>query len=92
LELQAEVDKFALLAPEHTPAEHDELHRWLFERVTFLHPESSATGRRYRLANDLAAKLWARLVQRRDESFTRQLLYRFYRLGQTDKLSLIAAV
>lgn len=92
LELQAEVDKFALLRALHQCADLPTLHHWLFERVTFLHPKESARGQRYRLANDLAARLWARLVERNDESFTRQLLYRFYRLGQTDKLSLISAV
>jgi hypothetical protein len=92
LELQAEVDKFALLRARHGYSNLSELHRWLFEQVTFLHPEQSTRGERYRLANDLAARLWARLVERDDESFTRQLLYRFYRLGQTEKLSLIATV
>lgn len=92
LELQAEVDKFALLRARHLGADLSELHRWLFEQVTFLHPEESTRGARYRLANDLAARLWARLVERGDEAFTRQLLYRFYRLGQAEKLSLIAAV
>lgn len=92
LELQAEVDKFAVLAPHHDSASHPELHQWLFERVSFFHPADTTKGRRYRLANELAARLWARLVRRGDESFTRQLLYRFYRLGQAEKLSLIAAV
>jgi hypothetical protein len=92
LELQAEVDKFADLAPQHDASSHPELHQWLFERVTFLHPADTTRGQRYRLANELAARLWARLVHRGDESFTRQLLYRFYRLGQAEKLSLIAAV
>jgi hypothetical protein len=92
LELQAEVDKFALLRARREGSTLGELHHWLFEQVTFLHPKDSAQGERYRLANDLAARLWARLVERDDESFTRKVLYRFYRLGQTDKLSLIAAV
>jgi hypothetical protein len=92
LELQAEVDKFALLRARHPRSDLTTLHQWLFEQVTFLHPGHSAQGARYRLANDLAARLWARLVERDDESFTRELLYRFYRLGQTEKLSLIAAV
>lgn len=92
LELQAEVDKFALLAPEHERSLHHDLHHWLFERVTFLHPAHTTRGRRYRLANELAARLWAKLVRRGDDSFTRQFLYRFYRLGQTEKLSSIATV
>jgi hypothetical protein len=92
LELQAEVDKFALLASGRERSTLGELHQWLFERVTFLHPPHTARGQRYRLANELAARLWARLVERNDESFTRELLYRFYRLGQTGKLSLIATV
>lgn len=92
LELQAEVDKFALLAPQHEPAAHPELHQWLFEQVTFLHPQDTPRGQRYRLANELAARLWARLVERADEAFTREFLYRFYRLGQAEKLSSIAAV
>lgn len=92
LELQAEVDKFRLLAQGKPKSYLRPLHRWLFEQVAFFDPEDTPSGRRYRLANDLAARLWSRLVKRNDEYFTSDLLRRFYRLGQAEKLSLIAAI
>lgn len=92
LELQAEVDKFVLLGLE--PGQDGEsarrLHEHLYENGRFLDPSGTEAGERYRLANDLAARLGARLL-RRGASEARALLRRFYRAGQTDKIALATA-
>jgi hypothetical protein len=92
LELQAEVDKFVLLGLE-PGSDHESarrLHAHLYENGHFLDPSGTEAGERYRLANDLAARLGARLLGR-DASETRRLLRRFYRAGQTDKIALATA-
>ena len=93
LELQAEIDKFVLLALEpdrsHRGRGH-ELHRQLFAAPTFLHAPDTELGRRYRLAHDVAARLAARLLERTPAE-ARSLLQRFYRVGQTEKLALARA-
>lgn len=94
LELQAEVDKFAVLAPrpfELPTATLRLLHGRLYEHVLFLHPAESELGRRYRLANDLAARLWSQLIDEGEHATTRSLLRRFYRAGQAEKIRLVAA-
>lgn len=101
LELQAEVDKFVLLATEggglptglHRQS-HRRLHslrRWLYEHVRFLHPEGTEAGERYRLANDLAARFVTRTFSRMDAPTAHQALRRFYRSGQTEKIHLARA-
>jgi hypothetical protein len=95
LELQAEVDKFALLAPNARAkgrAELALLHRRLYENVRFLHAPGTEPGMRYRLANELAAKLWATWLHYFGESaaLDRELV-RFYRAGQADKIRMVQA-
>jgi hypothetical protein len=93
LELQAEVDKFVLLGLEPNEARSVDvrtLHRRLFEDATYLHPRGSIEGERYRLANDLAARLSARLIDRARHE-VRGILRRFYRAGQTEKIGLAQA-
>ena len=92
LELQAEVDKFVLLGlePGVDAQRARRLHTHLFEGGRFIDPAGTEAGERYRLANDLAARLSSRLLGR-DQSDTRALLRRFYRAGQTDKISLANA-
>ncbi len=93
LELQAEVDKFVLLAAARgrlEPWQIRELCSVLYERVRFLHPPESEDGERYRLANDLAARFVARLAER-DASGKLRTLRRFYRSGQADKIHLARA-
>lgn len=92
LELQAEVDKFVLLGLESgdDPESVRRLHAHLYESGHFLDPSGTEAGERYRLANDLAARLGARLLGR-DRGETRRLLQRFYRAGQTDKIALATA-
>ncbi|HEX2882756.1 MAG TPA: hypothetical protein VHO25_24725 [Polyangiaceae bacterium] len=93
LEIQAEVDKFALLASslnlEGTRSR--DLHQWLFEDAHFLHSPDTEAGQRYRHANEVAARLCARLDLVRNVPTSQALLRRFYRCGQTEKLSLALA-
>jgi hypothetical protein len=92
LELQAEVDKFAILADgSMEAAELPGLHRRLYEDVRYLHAESSEQGERYRLANDLAAKLWSSLIAYGQSDWTQLVLRRFYRASQADKIRMVRA-
>jgi hypothetical protein len=92
LELQAEVDKFVLLALVTHPApDPHSVHESLYENVRYLHPPDSELGGRYRMANDLAARFVARLVARRDVLSTLATLRRFYRAGQAEKIHLARA-
>jgi hypothetical protein len=64
LEVQAEVDKFAVLfsaTPSPTRAKGVALVEQLFERVSFAHPAESELGVRYRDANALARR-WVERV------------------------------
>jgi len=91
LELQAEVDKYVLLAIDaEGRADAQLLHRRIFEQATFLDPPHTEAGERYRLANRLAARLAARLTGR-GEGEVRALLRRFYRAGQAEKIALAQA-
>jgi hypothetical protein len=98
LELQAEVDKFVVLA--FGPLARSELdtvravHASLYERVAFVHDAASEHGERYRLANGLAARLCARFWSPRGARCVRagrEALVRFYREGQQDKIRLARA-
>lgn len=92
LELQAEVDKFAILADDSLgPAELPGLHRRLYEDVRYLHAEASERGERYRMANDLAAKLWSSLIAHGQSDRTRGVLRRFYRASQAEKIRIVRA-
>jgi hypothetical protein len=100
LELQAEVDKFLLLAGvlADKPVEGarlDAVFSRLFDRIAFLHPAGTESGDRYRLANTLAAR-FARRVTRdlRKEGVSPRLrvaLRRFFEAGQREKIELAAA-
>lgn len=103
LELQAEVDKFVLLASSvgasrpcrsFPPHAASELRERLFGRVRFLHAEGTAPGERYRLANRLAARfvrtLDGLLHTRADERATRHLR-RFFESGQREKIEMVLA-
>jgi hypothetical protein len=91
LELQAEVDKFVLLALGAHPLEPQSvqsLHDRLYERVRFIHPPDTEAGERYRMANGLAARFVARLVRASEPHNRQHVLRRFYRSGQADKIRL----
>lgn len=94
LELQAEVDKFAILlgaAAEWSAVQLYDLHRRLYEDVSFLHTAVSERGQRYRLANELAAKLWSQLLPRKLDREALGILRRFYRAGQAEKIRIASA-
>jgi hypothetical protein len=94
LELQAEVDKFVILsgAPENqNTTDLVSLHRRLYHEVRFLHPSASEHGQRYRLANDLAARLWSQLIRKGPAAAHRDTLKRFYRASQAEKISMVRA-
>jgi hypothetical protein len=91
LELQAEVDKFVLLALDaDRRSDPTLLHRRIFEQATFLDPPDTEAGERYRLANRLAARLAVRLASLAADD-ARTLLRRFYRAGQAEKIALARA-
>lgn len=93
LELQAEIDKWVVLVLLRDPLDATRaraVHARLYERVRFAHPAGTVEGDRYRLANDLAA----RLVKRFERTYVakgrlgelRDALARFWRMGQGDKI------
>lgn len=98
LELQAEVDKYVVLALLREPfdeARSQRLRVHLYERVAYLHPAGTIEGDRYRLANDLAARLVRRLertyLATGSASEPQEMLVRFFRMGQKDKIGFARA-
>ncbi len=98
LEVQAEVDKWLLLAgslPGFDVERSAALRARLYERVTFADDAASETGQRYRVANDVAhafvRKLERTFVQPRHFVAMRAELRRFFHVGQEDKLRLARA-
>ncbi len=94
LELQAEVDKFVLLALADGALEtraRDRVCSALFDRVKYLHASDTEEGHRYRLANALAARFTRRLKPEIGAAELRRRLRRFYRAGQTEKIHLARA-
>jgi hypothetical protein len=94
LELQAEVDKFVVLAFEGTvlvKSRAVDVRRALFDGAEHLHTDETERGHRYRLASRLAERVAARLVERPRGPDAQRFLRHFYRAGQTDKLRLAAA-
>jgi hypothetical protein len=95
LELQAEVDKWVVLAGSMSVFDVGRsatLRSRLYEDVTFAHVEASELGERYRVANDVAH----RFVRRLEERYLgkgrfgelRAELRRFFHVGQEEKLRL----
>ena len=104
LELQAEVDKYVLLAHgpalgwgsrRFEPGRAARIRQTLFDRVRYLDPAGTETGDRYRLANDLAARfagwLEARFARHGRFEQMRAALRRFYCAGQAEKIELARA-
>jgi hypothetical protein len=98
LEMQAEVDKYVVLASAVRDLDvraSTTLRRRLFEDVSFSDAAGSETGERYRIANDLAHTFVRRLEQdfvaKKRYPEMRTALRHFYRLGQEDKLRLARA-
>lgn len=93
LELQAEVDKYVILASsiaELTETRSSLLRKRLFEEVTFAHEASTVEGDRYRQANIMADRFVRYLEQtylasRRITEY-RARLRSFFHAGQEEKL------
>ena len=94
LELQAEVDKFALLGLSAVErgdvGQARRLHAKLYGAVRFIHEGDTEQGVRYRIANDLAARFCARL-RASGASLARARLRRFFDEGQEQKIRLARA-
>jgi hypothetical protein len=67
------------------------VHRRLYEDVRYLHAGQTELGQRYRLANDLAAKLWSCLIRDGQNMSIRGVLRRFYRASQAEKIRMVRA-
>lgn len=97
LELQAEIDKFVstwlLAQQQQRPALAERLHDWLFDEVSFRTDLTIEQRVRYEMANNYAARFCSGLRRRlqKSDGDGLQELRRFYRLGQSDKLSHIHA-
>lgn len=96
LELQAEVDKYALLARlgggAFDAARAARLRERLFVDVTFTHAEGTEQGERYRVANQVGA----RFAEKLEHLATRggqvlRALRDFYGAGQREKLEIVQA-
>lgn len=96
LELQAEVDKYALLARlgggDFDPARAARLRERLFVHVSFTHAEGTDEGERYRVANQVGA----RFAEKLEQLATRggrvlRALRDFYGAGQREKLEIVMA-
>jgi hypothetical protein len=95
LELQAEVDKWVVLAASMSAfdvARSAALRSRLYERVTFAHDGTSELGERYRVANDVAHRFVRRLEGRYlgqgRFGALRAELRTFFHVGQEEKLRL----
>lgn len=95
LELQAEVDKWVVLAASMgrlDAVSSAALRAQLYERVAFVHAESTELGERYRVAND-AANHFVRRLERDCVGTARFVelrarLREFFHVGQEEKLRL----
>jgi hypothetical protein len=93
LELQAEVDKYVILAaalPSFDDHASRRLRERLYDDVTFVHEADSPLGERYRVANACARRFTTRLereyVARARYGEMQIELRRFFHLGQGEKL------
>ncbi len=104
LEIQAEVDKYVVLVLGDVlhggkagldAARSRSMRARLFERVVFFHAEGTEHGDRYRVANDVAARvacgLERGLVRAGRTDAVRDFLRRFYAAGQREKMELARA-
>jgi hypothetical protein len=93
LELQAEVDKYVVLAASLDGFDEvvsKKLRARLYDEVTFTHEADTELGERYRIANDYARRFTARLerdyVSRARYRELHAELRRFFYSGQGEKL------
>jgi hypothetical protein len=95
LEMQAEVDKWVVLAASMRGFDADgsaTLRARLYERVAYAHGADTELGERYRVANDAAHRFVRRLEREYVEASRfrdlRAELRRFFHVGQEEKLRL----
>ena len=93
LELQAEVDKYVVLASaleDFDERTSRRLRERLYEDIAFTHDADTVEGERYRVANEFARRFTGRLerdyVQRARFGELQGALHRFFHLGQGEKL------
>ena len=93
LEIQAEVDKYVVLAAAISRLDvrtSERLRDRLYERVSYVNHAGSECGDRYRMANAVAQRFTRRLerdyLARRRIVEMREALRVFFRMGQQDKL------
>ncbi len=93
LELQAEVDKYVVLAASiqtFDASKSRELRTRLYEAVAYVHGTDTAEGERYRLANEHARRFTGRLerefIERARYAELHAELRRFFQMSQGDKL------
>ncbi|HVH45270.1 MAG TPA: hypothetical protein VM925_23115 [Labilithrix sp.] len=93
LELQAEVDKYVILAASLESFDERRSRRLrerLYEDVTYVHTEDTIEGERYRVANERARRFTGRLerefIARARYGELRDELRRFFHMSQGDKL------
>lgn len=93
LELQAEVDKYVVLAASLDSFDQSKSRRLrgrLYEGVAFVDPPNTEEGERYRVANDRAHRFTGRLerefVARARYTELREELRRFFHMSQGEKL------
>lgn len=93
LELQAEVDKYVVLAASVEGFDESASRRLrdrLYQGVQYMHSASTLEGERYRVANERAHRFTGRLerelVARRRFTQLRAELRRFFHMSQGDKL------
>lgn len=92
LELQAEIDKFLLLArPFETTPACSWVHEALFGSGGYLHSPETESGARYRFVSRMAARYTQALCRTECGGSARRQLQRFFRAGQTEKLSMVLA-
>lgn len=101
LEIQAELDKYVVLVlgdvlggrtDGFDPGRSRAMRARLFEDVVFVHAAETERGERYRVANDVAARvahgIEAGLVRSGRADGARAFLRRFYAAGQREKIEL----
>jgi hypothetical protein len=93
LELQAEVDKYVVLAASidgFDERRSRKLRERLYDGVLYIHPEGTPEGDRYRIANERARRFTGRLerqfVAHARFGELRDELRRFFQMSQSDKL------
>jgi len=93
LEVQAEVDKYVVLAsalPDFDEVASRRLRAQLYEEVSYVHEDDTVEGERYRVANTVARRFVTRLereyVLRARFGGLQTELRRFFHMGQGEKL------